>query len=608
MRKAVGLIFYMDFLDFFAGIGGFRKGMELAGHKCVGFCEFDKYARASYISMHLITEEQRQKLAEMPLQQRQKESLKDEYLNGEWCSTDIRTVNASNIPRADCWCFGAPCLVAGTLITTKEGLKPIETVEIGDIVLTHSNTWEKVTERMVNIKTGIYTIKVKGSPITEITGNHRVYVRYKRKLLDNTSRSYRTEWSSPEWKAVEDFRGDEWIQFPLDKTCENPMNLTEDEAWLVGRYIADGYLRDSDRKDRPSRCRRVIFCVGKGKEAEFEEILKVGFSQEKGCRKYQTCSKRLFELCSMCGKHAIDKHIPSFVMSLPVPLLNAFIKGYMSGDGCEKDGVYKATSISRKLIYQLGQCVTKAYGCGYSIHYSKRPPKYIIEGREVNQHDTWQIVWRENEKQSVVLDGSLWQKLRKISYEKDRTETVYNLEVENEHSYTANNMGLHNCQDFSVGGKRKGLSGDRSSLVREIFRILSEIREEDKPEWLIYENVKGMLSSNRGFDFLSILLELDWGGYDIEWQVFDSSNFGVPQKRERVYTVGHLRSRGTRKIFPIYGTDTENRIRQVGHLDSDKRDNPSAYRVYKPEGLAPTLNSGGGGGRMPYILTDQGSR
>ena len=125
MRKAVGLIFYMDFLDFFAGIGGFRKGMELAGHKCVGFCEFDKYARASYISMHLITEEQRQKLAEMPLQQRQKEILKDEYLNGEWCSTDIRTVNASNIPRADCWCFGAPCLVAGTLITTKEGLKEV---------------------------------------------------------------------------------------------------------------------------------------------------------------------------------------------------------------------------------------------------------------------------------------------------------------------------------------------------------------------------------------------------------------------------------------------------------------------------------------------------
>ena len=46
----------MKFIDFFAGIGGFRRGMELAGHECVGFCEFDKFATASYTSMHLLTE------------------------------------------------------------------------------------------------------------------------------------------------------------------------------------------------------------------------------------------------------------------------------------------------------------------------------------------------------------------------------------------------------------------------------------------------------------------------------------------------------------------------------------------------------------------------
>jgi site-specific DNA-cytosine methylase len=67
----------MTFLDLFAGIGGFRAGMELAGHKCVGFCEFDKFAVASYTSMHLITEEQRQYLSTLPLKQRQKEILKE---------------------------------------------------------------------------------------------------------------------------------------------------------------------------------------------------------------------------------------------------------------------------------------------------------------------------------------------------------------------------------------------------------------------------------------------------------------------------------------------------------------------------------------------------
>ena len=99
----------MTFLDLFAGIGGFRRGMELAGHKCLGFCEWDKYARMSYISMHCISDEQREYLSTLPLKSRQKEILKDEYLNGEWCSTDIRTVDATNIPKADCWCFGAPC-------------------------------------------------------------------------------------------------------------------------------------------------------------------------------------------------------------------------------------------------------------------------------------------------------------------------------------------------------------------------------------------------------------------------------------------------------------------------------------------------------------------
>lgn len=61
----------MKFIDWFAGIGGFRRGMELAGHECVGFCEFDKFATASYISMHLLTDEQRKKLDELPQKKRQ---------------------------------------------------------------------------------------------------------------------------------------------------------------------------------------------------------------------------------------------------------------------------------------------------------------------------------------------------------------------------------------------------------------------------------------------------------------------------------------------------------------------------------------------------------
>ncbi|MGC4018384.1 MAG: DNA (cytosine-5-)-methyltransferase [Muricomes sp.] len=256
----------ITFIDLFAGIGGFRRGMELAGHKCVGVCEFDKFAIASYISMHLATDAQRDYLSTLSLKQRQKEILKEEYRNGEWYADDIRAVDARSLPQADCWCFGAP------------------------------------------------------------------------------------------------------------------------------------------------------------------------------------------------------------------------------------------------------------------------------------------------------------------------------------------------CQDFSVAGNRAGLDGDKSSLVREVFRILGEIEEESRPEWLIYENVKGMLSSNKGFDFLEILLAMDELGYDCEWQLFNSKDWGVPQNRERVYTIGHLRRYGPRKILPITGTDGEDsvQIKQIGHQISHRK-NPNQYRVYGTEGISPCLNKMDGGGLEPHI-------
>lgn len=99
----------MKFLDFFAGIGGFRRGMELVGHECVGFCEYDKFAYGSYVSMHLLTEEQRERLMTIPKNKRIKEIGKEEYRNGEWYARDIREIRADHVPRADCWCFGFPC-------------------------------------------------------------------------------------------------------------------------------------------------------------------------------------------------------------------------------------------------------------------------------------------------------------------------------------------------------------------------------------------------------------------------------------------------------------------------------------------------------------------
>lgn len=99
----------MRFIDFFSGIGGFRLGLEKFGHACVGHCEIDKYADASYRSMHTITEEQRNYLATLSKSERVAEIRKDEYLNGEWYADDIRNVRAGDLPEAECYCFGFPC-------------------------------------------------------------------------------------------------------------------------------------------------------------------------------------------------------------------------------------------------------------------------------------------------------------------------------------------------------------------------------------------------------------------------------------------------------------------------------------------------------------------
>lgn len=97
------------------------------------------------------------------------------------------------------------------------------------------------------------------------------------------------------------------------------------------------------------------------------------------------------------------------------------------------------------------------------------------------------------------------------------------------------------CQDISVAGKQLGFKGQRSSLFFTVTRLIRDTKEEDRPKYLFIENVKNLLSVNGGSDFLKLLIELDEIGYDAEWQVLNSKNFGVPQNRERVFIIGHLR-------------------------------------------------------------------
>ena len=153
------------------------------------------------------------------------------------------------------------------------------------------------------------------------------------------------------------------------------------------------------------------------------------------------------------------------------------------------------------------------------------------------------------------------------------------------------------CQDISVAGKQLGFQGNRSSLFFRVMYLIRQLEEENKPTYLFIENVKNLLSVNGGWDFARLLIEMDRGGYDAEWQVLNSRDFGVPQNRERCFIIGHLRGRSSSEVFPVERTSGENRISIIAHRDGFHRN----LQTFSTEGICETLDTGQGGGRGTYV-------
>ena len=145
------------------------------------------------------------------------------------------------------------------------------------------------------------------------------------------------------------------------------------------------------------------------------------------------------------------------------------------------------------------------------------------------------------------------------------------------------------CQNVSIAGKREGLRGDRSGLFFALIRLLQAVSAEQKPEWLILENVKGLLSSHNGWDFLDYQTALAESGYDTEYEVFNTRDFGLPQNRERVYLVGHLRTCGRKQVFPLRNCFAK--AAPLRQLLGGSQGN----RIYSIEGYSCTLTGSSGG-------------
>jgi len=399
-----------------------------------------------------------------------------------------------------------------------------------------------------------------------VTEEHPFYVRKKEKVWNKSKKKQERVFSKPEWVEVKDLKKDYYLGIGINQKSKLPeWNGVEDKRftknkkqinelkekmkekdfwWLVGIYLADGWNQISTDKNNY----RTIICASKKNnqhkkiEKKLEKLdFKYSKVKEETTYKYHICQKELTIFLEQFGKYAHGKEINNTIMDLPVKYLKKFIQGFIFGDGSyiKKTQKYSITSVSSKLIYGLGQCVAKAYKTPYGIYKHKNDKKTKIQGREVNQRDTYIIRFKlrtKKQDKAFYEDNYIWfpySKLEKQEY-KGR---VYNFEVENDNSYTVNNIIVHNCQDLSAAGKRKGLGrGTRSGLLWEIGRILVEAPEENRPNILLMENVPTLFQKfGEGWNtWKEELKDLGYTSYDI---TLNSKDFNMAQHRRRAFSI-----------------------------------------------------------------------
>lgn len=470
---------------------------------------------------------------------------------------DISKIDWSQVPDFDLFTYSSPCFVAGTLVQTSAGYKAIEDIKVGDSVLTHANTYCDVEKIGHKASADLYTLK--GMMFDEITctGEHPFYTRKMTRKWDNTNRRYYRLFHTPEWTNAKDLEKDTYLGYAINTKSQLPIwGGSIDNRWghqrkvnnlhplldksafwyLMGRYVGDGWKRTNDTYGSGI----VVCCSQRNYDSLVTALndLDLHYTkvQDRTVTKLNISMNELNTFVDRFGYYAHGKKIDGETINLPTVLLKSFIEGVLDSDGCFTNNEYKITSVSRDLVYGLQQCIVKVYHCPVRIYKAARPKTTVIEGRVVNQRDTYTLVWHTDARKqdrAFYENGYIWFPLQSKE-KKTSVEVVYNIQVSNDHSYTANGAIVHNCQDFSNAGLQKGGeegSGTRSSLLWECRKAIVAKR----PKYLLLENVKALVSKKFLPMFNKWIKSLEDYGYYNNWSVLNTKDFGVPQNRERVF-------------------------------------------------------------------------
>lgn len=518
-------------IELFAGIGAQAAALERLGANFEHYrvCEFDKYAIASYNAVHGTNFE----------------------------TSDIREIHASDLGIVETdkyeylMTYSFPCVTEDSLILTEHGYKKIIDVNVGDYVLTKSNTWHKVAKKFDN---GIHPtcyINSFGFSDMHVTLNHKFYVRskyYKFPYDDSGKKKRLRLFTDPEFKEAKDLTRNDYFGIPV---VSEEVEFYKNDLWfwyLIGFYVGDGWLNDGARDV-------VLSCndskLDKFKSHISENDLHYTLNDlDKSCHRIRFYDSKIYKFIeTYIGTGCTNKRIPCEILKLPKPQLEMFLQGYIDTDGninnVGKASYTRISSVNIGLLYMVSLIVAKLYNRPSSINKeAARKHKHYIDGREIkSNYPVYELKFKyETDKQDKAFyeDGYIWYPFYSLTMASD--EHVYNMEVEDDHSYILNGCISKNCTDLSVAGKQAGMSrdsGTRSGLLWEVERLLKECGT-DLPQILLMENVTQVHSEKFLPDFLDWINFLESLGYSNFYQDMNAKDYGVAQSRNRTFMISIL--------------------------------------------------------------------
>ncbi len=559
--------------------------------------------------------------------------------------SDLHQVDETDIPRHDILTAGFPCFIEGTPILTYNGYKNIEDVEITDKLLTHTGMFNNILNLQRKIYNGeLYKIKIKYHPESIVaTEEHPFYIREKKG---------RNQFGNPQWKKANELTKNDYFGMVINSnsiipefTFEKEINQYKNEKiiikfdkfdywFIIGYFIGNGWIEEGNGEYE------IRFVINNKNEKEiFEKINNIIPITDKKCdsekcKKFGCSNFIWYNIFKQFGIYAHGKLIPEWVQDAPNDFIQEFINGYMKADGCVNDNnVLQITTVSLNLAYGLQRLYLKL-GHIFSINKCIRPKTCVIEGRTVNQKDTYcirGILQLKRRITSFIENNYVWFAPFKIIKENTINIPVYNFEVENDNSYVVMNTIVHNCQPFSIAGHQNGFEDSRSNVFWKLLSII----DYHNPKCVILENVKNLVSHDDKKTFEIIKTNLEQRGYYIKYKILNTAEItGIPHHRERIYIVCMksktvydnfsldfpiIEKRGIQEfletdINPKYYYNSTSKIWDLLHKDVIKQNTVYQYRrVYVRENKSmecPTLtaNMGSGGHNVPIIKDSHGIR